>query len=476
MSDKPIKLLFITYTHSNGGGAEKVLTNLVNNLSKDKYDITIQEIERFNVKKENLNDYIKFKRFPLKHYKKIMKWFSEINYYFLYTNPKVLKALFKWDGFDIVIAWNYQLPSFALMGFEVEYTISHFHGAVDDLDIKKYPLNKQKFLRQKEVWGKVKHITTISEYSKESAIRLYPDIKNKIEIVYNGTDIDEINKRSFEYSFEESIDRHCINLISVARLDDNKNISLILKALKILKEEKIDFKYFIIGNGEDKGKLERETRNYSLCDSVVFLGYVDNPIPIIKSCDILCMSSFSEGWPTVVTEAMALRKPFVSTPVAGAKDELCDNEKCGLIADYDPEDYANKLKFLINHPDLQKRMGEEGFKNIQNYTIDRSVAQFERILDNYSQGRRQELSKFTRIYYCFIYVLASSLNIPQIYKNISYINEHKNGYAIYKTKYELFATVYRCIVLIVVCVLIPIMIVPCAFFSLIYCIILGLDK
>ena len=55
MNNKKIKLLFITYTHSNGGGAEKVLTTLVNNLDSMKYDISIFEIVQYNVKRESIN-------------------------------------------------------------------------------------------------------------------------------------------------------------------------------------------------------------------------------------------------------------------------------------------------------------------------------------------------------------------------------------------------------------------------------------
>ena len=54
-----LKLLFITYTHSNGGGAEKVLTTLVNNLDSEKYDISIFEIVRYDVKQEPLNKNIR---------------------------------------------------------------------------------------------------------------------------------------------------------------------------------------------------------------------------------------------------------------------------------------------------------------------------------------------------------------------------------------------------------------------------------
>ena len=468
------KVLFITYTHSNGGGAEKVLTTLVNNLDKNKYDITIQEVTRFNVKKEKINGNIKLKKFPLDSNNKITKWFSDSNYYFLYFYPEVLKTVFKWEGFDVIISWNYQLPSFALNAFDKEYKVSHFHGAIDDLNINNNPFNKKQYFQQRNVWNKVDQITTISKYSKESAENIYPEFKGKIKIIYNGTDINEISKESKEYLFDISRYKGKINLVSVARLDENKNISLVLNALSILKSEnKLNFNYFIVGDGDCRKKLEEESKLLSLEDSVFFLGFIKNPMPIIKECDILCLSSFSEGWPTVVTEAMALHKTFVTTPVAGAKDELSNNDSCGLVSDFNPINYAEKITILANDSTLRKKMGENGYKNIQNYSVSRYVDEFEKII-NQSKSNNILFKKFNLINY-FKYVFITCVNIPQIYKNISYISEHKRRLIIQKKISEFIAIIYRCIILILDVFFVPILIIPRAICASLYCIILGVE-
>lgn len=119
------KLLFITYTHSNGGGAEHVLTTFVNSLPKDKYSITIQEIDHFDVKKEPLSSGIKFNT-PLHHTKRFYKPFNLFNYYLLTYHPSILKSVFNWNNYDCIITWNYQVPSFALNAFKKEKKLDGF--------------------------------------------------------------------------------------------------------------------------------------------------------------------------------------------------------------------------------------------------------------------------------------------------------------------------------------------------------------
>jgi len=134
-NSKKIKLLFITYTHSGGGGAEKVLTTLVNNLDAERYNISIFEIIRYDVKQEPLNKNIRLLP-PLYHYKD-RDYKIKVLDYILEQKPKIIRALNNFDTYDIVITWNYQLPSFMLPAFPDKKTIGWFHGAIDDLNIVK---------------------------------------------------------------------------------------------------------------------------------------------------------------------------------------------------------------------------------------------------------------------------------------------------------------------------------------------------
>ena len=124
-------LLFIPYTFTNGGGAEKVLQILVNNLPLSKYTIRIQEVEQFD-KYLMLNDEIKLNSAFINQ-EGLSKTFNELNFFLLIHFPRILKSIFRLSNYDTVIAYNYQSPSFMLPAFKNEKKIAWFHGDIYDL-------------------------------------------------------------------------------------------------------------------------------------------------------------------------------------------------------------------------------------------------------------------------------------------------------------------------------------------------------
>lgn len=126
------RLLFITWTHSGGGGAEKVLTTLVNNLDAEKYEIAIQEVMGFKVKREPINKNIRFLP-PLMDGEDESRIDKQFTQYCLEAVPALIRSVRDLDDYDVIITWNYQLPSFMLPSFPDKKTVAWFHGAIDNL-------------------------------------------------------------------------------------------------------------------------------------------------------------------------------------------------------------------------------------------------------------------------------------------------------------------------------------------------------
>ncbi|MCQ2577010.1 MAG: glycosyltransferase [Treponema sp.] len=435
-----INLLFITYTHSNGGGAENVLTTLVNNLNPNKYNITIQEIDAYNVKKEPLKDYVTLRNRPLRYVGKKTDIFWRFNYSLLHNNPSILKTVFRWKNFDIVVSWNYQLPSFALLAFSDEYKVNLFHTDLYDLDLSRYPEMKKEYELQKRVFDAADRIVTISNYSMQSAKDLFPTVSGKLGFVHNGTNADVIlGKASAEMEKAVSLNNNVVKFISIGRLDERKNFSLVLDALGLLNNKGLDFQYLILGQGNLEKALRQQAAALGIEDKVIFLGYIQNPYPYLKASDILCMSSTAEGWPTVVVESMVLGKPFVTTPVAGAGDELSNKETCGFVSDWNAEEYAQKLEKLIKDEELRKMMGDAGKKNISHYSINNSVAEFEnQISDAEKLTIRKKSPFFAMLFYIFAYAtgyvwvgknaVGFIFHLRQLIKDFSVIKAGKCAY------------------------------------------------
>lgn len=385
-----LKLLFITYTYSNGGGAEKVLTTLLNNLDAERYDISIFEIVKYDVKCEHVNSNIKL--FPPLYHCNDWDYKVKVLDYILEQKPEIIRSLLNLDVFDIIISWNYQLPSFMLPAFPDKKTIAWFHGAIDDLDISDNSTAvKSRYDLQKKAWSFADKVVTISHKSLQSLGTVFPEYMHKAQIIHNAFDV-KISKIKASEKIEDIYENCYLPIIVCAgRLDKNKNFSLVVKAVAKLKTENIQCVLFIVGDGEEKESLVCLAAESGITDSVFFLGYKQNSLPYISRAQLLCVSSMAEGFPTVVCEAMALGKPFVTTHVAGASEELADGGNCGLVADWDVDDYAEKIKILLTDKKLYDRMSKNCIEKIKEFSVENTVLQFDKLIASLPEKRHTEV-------------------------------------------------------------------------------------
>ncbi len=370
---KKQKILFIPYTFTNGGGAEKVLQLLVNNLPSEKYEISIQEVEQFN-KYLELQNHIKLQQ-ALMNQKNPEKTFNELNYILLLYFPSILKYVFRLYGYDAVISFNYQLPSFMLSAFKNENKIAWFHGDLYDLQDKSKTWEKQK---QHNVWNDVNKIVTISNKSQKSLYDLFPDFSNKLQIIHNGIDTKQIKEMAIETADIPESNNPFI--VCVGRLDENKNFILAVRALAELSKQNINCSLVLVGEGNQHDSLMKEAEKIGISDKLIFAGFQNNPYKYISRSKLLCITSFSEGWPTVVMESMALGKPFVTTPVSGASEELAAGGQCGLVADYEPKKYAEAIKRLLINDDLYNQMSLNCLEHVKEYTAAKYAENFINLL------------------------------------------------------------------------------------------------
>lgn len=370
-----LKLLFITYTHSNGGGAEAVLTTLVNNLDRSKYDIAIQEIEYYGVKKEPVRDDVVLLPPLIKNGRSAE---ADVVRYLLAEHPEALKPLQCWHGYDAIISWNYQKPSFCLRGFFNEKKIGWFHGDIYDLS-----QNTDGCLDlQRKAWQCADRLVTISNNSYKSLSDLIPELASKCTIIRNSIDAERIATLSIQEQDLSFFKTENPILVSVGQLDDNKNQKLLLEAAALLKKANKPCEVLILGRGAERESLEKTALDLGIAEFVYFVGYQKNPYPFIKKADIMCVTSFSEGFPTVVLEAMALGKPFVTTPVSGSSDELSCDGACGLVAGWDASEWADAIDKLAFDAELYGSMSKNCLDEVRKYSVENAIRCFDELIDS----------------------------------------------------------------------------------------------
>ena len=369
---KKKKILFIIWSFTYGGGAEKILSNIVNNLDYTKYDVSVLEYWRSNIGKIEVNKSVKILT-PLITADNDSK-IKKLLYKILIENfPKILRRKYIKDNYDVEISFNYMIPTFLLSkGRNKCKTISWIHG--DIYDLKE---NKRKYLLQKRSLKQVNKIVVISNNTLKSIKDIYPEFLKKTTLINNGYDIESIKKFSKEQiSF---IKKNKYNLLFLGRFDENKNPLFIINVLNELLKRGLDVKLRLLGVGELELDVRKQVSKFGINNNVEILGYKDNPYPYISNSDIIVGCSKSEGFPTVFVEGIILGKPFVSTKVGGVY-EISDNEKCGFVAT-DFNQYVDKLTELLVNRELYNTFSKHAATHALKYSLEAQITKIEKVID-----------------------------------------------------------------------------------------------
>ena len=179
------------------------------------------------------------------------------------------------------------------------------------------------------IYPKFDQIVVLSDHCGKGLAKKIPDIEKRISVIPNMVDGDEILCSAAEDCYI-SIDPCRLNLVTVARLDREKYIAKLFQIAKELKN-KSNFKWYIIGDGPDRSRLERLCIENDLTGYVEFLGYLKNPYPIMKRCDALVLLSKYEGTPVTIDEAMVLGIGIVAPKIGGIPEQVEGYERSCLI-------------------------------------------------------------------------------------------------------------------------------------------------
>ena len=364
------KVLFTIYSYTQGGGAERILSDVVNNLNPNKYDITILPYADYHAKREEINSnvhllssIVDMKRAG--HIEKIMK------YLLVHLFPSVLRRQYIRDNYDIEISFNYQIPSFLVMGTNGAKVIQWNHGDIYDLQ---HNLFKRKL--QERSFKRADIIVAISENTNNSIRDVFPKYAHKIQMIYNGVNVERILKMAQEDT-DIVLKEHSI--VFLGRLEEAKKPLKLLEAMRSLISKGKQINLYYLGEGEQADEIQQKIELWGMQQQVFLLGYIKNPYPIIKQSRAVCMLSAAEGFPTVFTEGMVLGKPFISSEVGGVK-ELSNGGKCGRIV-YDMKECEEAIVNIVLNEEVNAEMGKACMKHIENYSLKRQIDTIESLLE-----------------------------------------------------------------------------------------------
>lgn len=138
-----------------------------------------------------------------------------------------------------------------------------------------------------------------------------------------------------------------LRILTVGRLAGQKGIDNAIRIAARLKADGLKFKWYVVGGGDDRQKLERQIAECDVGDCFVLLGQFINPYPFFRACDIYAQPSRWEAYCITVAEARMFNKPIVCTDFVGAREQLLDG-KTGLIVPLgDMDGFYVALKKLL---------------------------------------------------------------------------------------------------------------------------------
>ncbi len=358
------KLLFITWSMSHGYGTEKSLADILNRMDSTKYKIDVLPLFK-DANSNILNSNIKVLNSLIDY---TIDGFDEKkaldDYYSILANPLKFNKLIK-NKYDCVIACNHNAPSYFASYMNNTPKVVWIRGDMSELNYNKfnsttveYSGTKQEFNMQKNVLNTFDNIVVISDIVKKSLKEQF-DITENVYEIPNSVDIEKINSLS-----KEKVELPPKALFTtLGRLDNNKNQILLLKAAKILKQIRNDFEIYLLGDGDNRKKLETYINENELTNNVKILGFKDNPYPYIKNSLATVLTSLSEGFSLVLAESALLNTPIISTKV-GIAEELVKRYNCGTLIDYDEQkladvllEYMKKYDYCKDKPHFQ--IGDE---------------------------------------------------------------------------------------------------------------------
>lgn len=362
----------------SGGGAEKVLRDILYNINTEKYNIDIILIFKTGVYLDEIEE-----KFNIKSI--ISEKDSNSNDLFTKIKRKVrLKILTSTFGINKFIPNKYDIEIAFMQGMTTEIISKRKNDAkkiawihIDMLKRKEagYVDKKDKY-----IYSKFDKIVAVSNDSANSFIKLYKQYREKVNVIYNPVDKNLIYEKSNEKNI--SYESNSINLITLGRLDRQKGYDILLEAHNQLIKEGYKHDLYILGQGDEYNNLKSYIDKENLNNSAHLLGFKKNPYPYLKKADVFISSSRYEGFALVIAESMILGKPIIATNCTGPR-ELLKNGEFGILSKVENVESLKKaMKEMILSSEKRNYYSAKSLERSKLFDLDKTMIEIENLFDN----------------------------------------------------------------------------------------------
>ncbi len=246
----------------------------------------------------------------------------------------------------------------------------------------KYRKKGKKMNKRMKLYDKLLIITDEMQNQVE---RLYPFAANKTVRIYNPVGIEEVEKKSEDRIDLSDLEKKLLEedyIVGVSILEKVKARDEMIAAMNKVKENGRKEKLYLIGGGSQKDELEKQIKQLGLQDQVYLLGQKKNPFIWLKNAKIFVHTSYGEGLPNVLLEAMSVGTPIISYDCpTGPKDILQEGQVGSLVEMGNVDMLAKEITDLLEDENRRKRYIEKMKIRREDFSIESSLRDFEKMLD-----------------------------------------------------------------------------------------------
>ena len=334
------KILFLIHDLGQGG-AEKVLVNLVNNINRNEFDISVTVLFGGGINEQFLKPDIKFKAVWPKMIpgnSKLMKLVS----------PKQLHKIVVKENYDIEVSYLEGPSARVISGCQNKNTklISWIHG--EQKSLKKVSESFRSKKEAKKCYEKFDQTICVSETVKKDFCKLL-NYQRPCCVLYNTVESNKIIEKSKEPVPELESDKF-FKLIAVGSLKTIKGYNRLLHIIFRLKQENKKIRLYVLGIGPQEKELKEYVEKKGLKENIIFLGYQTNPYKYVAKSELFVCSSFAEGFSTAATEALIVGTPVCTVNVSGMKEMLGEDNEYGIVTENSEEALYEGIKNIVDDP------------------------------------------------------------------------------------------------------------------------------